>query len=398
MAIKIVHGGGSFPQPPSPKLFRNIAVTFVLITIAVIGIALWTSSVRATITVKVKKEPVSVDTVVDISPSPTSDQIKGRVVSGAFTESKEFPGTAVSSTPVNVAPPAPAKTAGRVKIINNYSKSQPLVATTRLLTEDGRLYRLTKGVTVAAGGTAEVEAASDEVGSKFALPAGTKLTIPGLWSEMQKHIYAETVTAFDLQGQDSSTPNGPHKIVTADAQAKAYDELYAAALDKAKQSLNIEAGVPAGWEAVYLINNSQKQSNAAPGQEKDTFLSQVKLTITAVFFPKEDILALLRTRLNEKLPQGYSLVDVDLSKANFHLESVDTSKNTARLSLSAEAQSQLVADTPVFKKDLIVGLPSDEVIRKWSALDGVDSVDVELQPSWVHRLPSMKDKITVIVN
>lgn len=365
---------------------------------AVIGIALWTSSVRATITVKVKREPVNVDTVVDISPSPTSDQIKGRVVSGTFTESKEFNGITVSSTPTVIAPQAPTKTSGRVKVINNYTKNQQLVATTRLLTSDGRLYRITKNINVPSGSSMEVEAASDEVGSKYVLPIGTKMTIPGLWSEMQKHIYAETVTAFAMQGEESATPSGPRKIVTADAQAKAYDSLYAGALDKAKQSLNIEAGVPAEWEAVYLINNSQKQSNGTPGQEKDAFLAQVKLSVTAVYFPREDVLALIRTRLNEKLPQGYSLVDVDLSKATFHLESVDMSKSTARLSLSAEAQSQLLADTPAFKKDLIVGLPSDEVIRKWSALDGVDSVDVDLQPSWVHRLPGMKDKITVIVN
>lgn len=393
MAIKIVHGGGNFPQPPTPKLFRNIAVTFVLITVAVICIALWTSSVRATINVKVKKEPVSVDTVVDIAPSPTADQIKGRVVSGAFSESKEFLAETVTGTVATVSP-APAKTVGRVKLINNYSKPQPLVATTRLLSDDGRLYRLSKNVTVPAGGTVEADAVSDEVGVKYEIPSGAKLTIPGLWIDLQKSIYAQVVTPFVMPG---SAPTGPRKLVTADALARAQEGLYATALERAKESLTIEAGVPAGWESVFLITNSQKQSNAAIGQETDRYLAQVKLTVTAVFFPREDVIALIRTRLNEKMPQGYTLSDVDLSKASFRLETADAAKNLARLALSAEAESQLTASSPVLKKDLIVGLAADEVIRKWSALDGVDEVDVILQPSWVSRLPGMKDKINVVV-
>ncbi len=409
MAIKLSRASGNnFPQPPSPKLFRNIAVTFVLITLAVIAIALWTSSVKATVIVKAKSEPVSVDTVFDISSTPLADQIKGRVVSGTFTEAKEFPVEVATSTPVVVAPtPAPVqetptKTVGRVKIINNYSKDQPLVVKTRLLTSDGKLFRISKTVTVPSGGSIEVDAVSDEAGSEYQIQSGTKFTIPGLWIDLQHLIFAQAITDFQSGGIISTpTPTkktASGKVLTAGAQAKAYEQLYAAALEKAKQSLSVEAGAEAGWESVYLINTAQKQSNVAPGQEADNFLAQVKLNVTAVFFPREDVLALLRTRLKEKLPQGYALADFDLSKATFKLESTDMKKGTARLAISAEAMSKLSIDSPDLRKDLIVGLPADEVIRKWSVLDGVETVDVELHPDWVRRLPSMKDKITVVIN
>lgn len=410
MAIKLTRSSGSnFPQPPSPKLFRNIAVTFVLITLAVIAIALWTSSVKATVTVKAKSEPVSVDTALDISPSPSSDQIKGRIVSGTFTEAKEY-AVETTSVPTSTSPAptpspepqaTPTKTTGRVKIINNYSKDQPLVVKTRLLTSDGKLFRITKTVNAPSGGSVEVEAVSDEAGSQYQIPVGTKFTIPGLWKDLQPLIFAQAVTEFKSGGavsvpEPKKSTSG--KILTADAQAKAYEHLYAAALEKAKQSLSVEAAAEAGWEAIYLIGTTQRQSNAAAGQEVDSFLAQVKITVTAVFFPREDVMALLRTRLKEKLPQGYTLADLDLSKATFKLENTDMKKGTARLAISAEAMSKLSAVSPDLRKDLIVGLPADEVIRKWSVLDGVEEVDVELHPSWVHRLPSMKDKITIIIN
>ncbi|MDD5726733.1 MAG: hypothetical protein PHC53_05030 [Patescibacteria group bacterium] len=392
MGIKLSRSpAGNFPQPPTPKLFRNIAVTFVLVTIAVIAVALWTSSVNAKVTVKVKKEPVSVDTVLDIASMPASGQIKGRVVSGTFAESKEFAVEVVSSTAAVAQ--TPTQISGTVRIINHYSKPQPLVVKTRLLTADGRLYRITKSVNVPVSGTVEVEAISDEVGDQYAMPAGTRLTIPGLWEGVQPLIYAEALSDFKRPGS-----GGPAKIVTADALAKAHEELYAAALEKAKQTLTVEAGANAGWESIFLINNSQKQSNTAVGQSADKLLAQVKVTVTAVFFPKEDVIAFIRSKLGEKIPEGYILSDLDFSKVSFKLESADLSKGVAHLAVSAEADSQLTADSPALRKDLIVGLPSDEVIRKWSALNGVEQVDVELKPNWVHRLPSMKDKITVVIN
>jgi translation elongation factor EF-1beta len=393
MAIKLSRGmsRGSFPQPPAPKLFRNIAVTFVLITIAVIAVALWTSSVKATITVTATEEPVSVDAVIDIAPSPASNQIRGRVVSGSYVEAKEY---TVEVKEMEVMPPAePTKTTGRVKITNKYSKDQPLVATTRLLTKDDQLFRITKTVTVPAGGSVEVDAISDQVGLEFEINKGIKMIIPGLWEGLHDDIYAETVTAFIGEGQAS----GPVAMVTADAIANAQEELYTAALETAKRTLVLEAGADPAWESVFLVTESKKQSNAAPGQKMDRFMAQVRVSVTGVFFPKDDVAALVRSKLSEKLPEGYSLSDVDMAQISFKLEDADDVNSTATLAVSAEAMSRLTETSSVFRKDAVVGLPMDEVIRKWSAIDGVQSVDVQLKPSWVHRLPSMKDKITINV-
>jgi len=393
MAIKLSRGmsRGSFPQPPAPKLFRNIAVSFVLITVAVIAVALWTSSVKAIVTVTAAEEPVSVDAVIDIAPSPQTNQIRGRVVAGSYVEAKEY-----AVTPVEIdktAPKTPTKTTGKVKIVNNYSKDQPLVATTRLLTKDGKLFRINRTVTVPVGGSVEVEATSDAVGLEYEINAGQRLTIPGLWEGIQDKIYAESITAFLGEGQET----GPIAMVTADSIAKAQEELYAVALETAKRTLILEAGADPSWESIFMVTEQKNQSNAAPGQKMDMFMAQVRVSVTGVFFPKDDIVALVRSKLSEKLPEGYTLSDVDMAKISFKIQTTDLTTNSATLAVSAEAMSRLTETSSVFRKDAIVGLPMDEVIRKWSAIDGVKTVDIQLQPSWVHRLPSMKDKITINV-
>ena len=58
---------------------------------------------------------------------------------------------------------------GEVIIINNYTKNQPLVATTRLLSPDGKLYRLKETVNVPAGGTVKAAVYADEPKEEMAI-------------------------------------------------------------------------------------------------------------------------------------------------------------------------------------------------------------------------------------
>jgi hypothetical protein len=84
---------------------------------------------------------------------------------------------------------------GKVLIINNYNKNQPLVATTRLLSADGKLFRIKNTINVPAGGSQEAEIYADEPSSAMAIgPA--KFTIPGLWAGLQDKIYGESKEKF----------------------------------------------------------------------------------------------------------------------------------------------------------------------------------------------------------
>jgi len=381
----------SFPTPPAPKMFRNIAVTFVVITVVVISIAMWTSSVKAFITVKTQKKHIQVATDVNIGSVSADNQIRGVVVDTYYTEPKEY--LVKASKIVPEVKPEPSKTKGRVRIVNNYSKDQPLVVKTRLLTKDNKLFRILKTVKVPAGGSVEVEAISDKEGFEFEIKKGEKMLIPGLWKGLQDKIYAQSIT--DFKGKHSVS--GPQKIVTAKAVSDAYDELYKKAFDKAKAILIEEAGADPMWEKTFIVNKVEKQTNAEIGQNTDRFLAKVKIYMTGVFFPKEDVVSLIRSKGKDKLPDGYTIMDIDVNQLKFDIKKIDKQKGLAELKVSSMIDGRLTANSALLKKDLIVGLPQDEVIRKWSALDGVDEVDVELKPSWVNRLPSMKDKITVTV-
>lgn len=383
----------SFPQPPvAPRMYRNIAFTFFGLTIVVIAAVLWMSTVRATVRVQVKRDMAKVDSSVQIAKSPEQGQIQGRVVEGTFDNIQEFKVKETTGTIVN------ATTTGRVRITNTYSKGQPLVKTTRLQTPDGKLFRISATVDVGSNQTVEVNAYSDQPGEQYAIPAGTKFVIPGLWIDLQKWITAEAITPFTGGSRTL-------KLVAQSDIDEAQKTLQEAIVEQAKKTLVAEAAIPADklsdacptdqacWQAIYLVAPIEKKSNVTAGQESDTFLAQVKVKVTAVFYPKKDMELLVRTKLKEGLPDGRDLVDFDASRVTYSLKASDPKLEKATIAFSTETPSRLTTQSPALSPQAIAGLSVQTAKDKLAGVDGVEFVEITLRPSWARRLPSKASAI-----
>lgn len=374
------------PQPPSHHVYRKIAYSFLGLTVLVVIGALWLSSVRARITVKVKRDITSVDTVVDVAKTPEAGELRGRVVQGTFEKVQEF-------TVKGEGAPAPVAgtVRGTVKIVNDYSKPQTLVEKTRLLTSDNRLYRIEKTITIPSKSSVTVAAHADQDGAKYIIEPGTKMTIPGLWIDLQKWITAESVSGFSGGGQTT--------VKMADEQelADAYKTIQDVLMEQAKKALDAEASVGDGWKGWYDAKVVDKKNNVVAGQKADQFLASVKLEVTAVYYPEKEIDALLRDKLKEKLPDGRELVDFDASQATYVIESSDPKKEKARLHITANAGSRLTDKSPQLAKTDFLGLSDTDVKNKIQALDGVDSVDIRIMPTWIHTIPKNASHVEVVV-
>lgn len=391
------HHSPRFPQPPaSSRLTRNIAFSFIGVVVVVGGLAVWLSSAHADIRVSVKQDTTAVSTVVDVAKVPTQGQLRGRVVQGSFDAIREF------TVKESVTPVVVATTTGRVRITNKYSKEQPLIKTTRLLTADGKLFRISASVTVPAGGSVEVGAYSDKPGESSVIPTGTTFIIPGLWIDLQHLVTAEAITAF-------TGASGSSKVVKTEEVASAYATLQDSVVEQARGTLAAEAGIPPErlaancsvqddcWEAVYLVKSTDKKTNVSVGQRSDTFLAQVKASVTAVYYPKKDMQLFVRSKLKEKLPDGRDLIDVGVAKMSFTLSSADAEREIAQIAVAGEAASRLTTNSAALSKEQIAGLSIDDARYKLMNIEGVESVNIDVRPSWSNRIPSQKDKITITI-
>jgi hypothetical protein len=422
----------SFPTGARPSVYRKIAYTFIGLTVVVILGVLWLTSVRADVNVKLKQDSVRLDGVVEVARTPSSGQIPGRVLKGTYTKTREFqvlgeagqpsnPTSTDTSTPVVITPtptPAPAPASndviarGTVRIINTYSKKQTLVKTTRLLTPDNKLYRIDATVTVPPGGEVSVAAYADQVGSQYVLTAPTKFTIPGLFVDLQKFIYAQSDSAFTGVPKNSPAP-APIPVVTTPTTlpkattSKTGQPVTKADIDRAEKSLTDEVLNDAmkdlagqvenrdSMDVVYVVNVVNKSNNATIGQVTDTFLSSIKLDVTAVYYSKDDMQALVRSKLKDRVPGGREFLPFTGGAVTYALESADPKTEIASIRVTADANYRLSPTSPLLQKSVIAGKSADEAKSLLSSIDGVDSVEIIVHPSWMTGLPALKDRINL---
>lgn len=419
----------SFSTPPRPYLYRKIAYAFIALTVFIVIAVLWLSSMRAEVRVRVRRESVKIDHVIEISKTPRAGQLAGRVSQGELKLDKEFSirGTVASTTvpvvtttpstvPVVTTAPVAVTTTdgiarGVVRIVNKYSKPQTLVKTTRLLTTDGKLYRLNKTISVPAGGEVSVDVYSDKVGTEFAI-SPTTFIIPGLYIDLQKFIYAVSDTAFAFNTVTTTPPPTPAPVVrpptttpgtrpvvrnttpNTDEVTDALREVRNQALDQLKKNLAANIGDIAAFEPVYFVNEEPK---VLPGSTAESFIASVKVTITAVYYPKDDMLVLVRTKLKEKVPSDRELIPFDNQAITYSVESVDAKNETATIRVKADADYRLTPSTPAFQTSALAGKSKEEVTNTIKAIEGVERVEVITHPGWLSKLPSLQDHVEVFI-
>lgn len=424
----------SFPTPPQPRVYRKIAYTFAAFTVLIVVGVLWLSSVRAEIIIKVKKSSVTLDTSIGVAKSPATGELPGRVVKGTFDSGiREFPVTEATSTEnATVTPPAATSTApavvptlpvalntnvtakGTVRIINKYSRAQTLVKTTRLLTADNKLYRLDKTVNVPANSELKVTVTADKPGSQFVI-APTQFTIPGLWIDLQKYIYAVSDEAFT--GGETGTavaptpvaPTAPVAPAVVDTSAKpkkvvtqamldaAESSLKDAAFEQAKQTLAAEITDTKFTAPVYFTQIVERKFNVKANQAADALIGSIKLEVTAVYYSPDDMSTFIRSQLKEKLPEGREFLPFNDQSVKYTLDTADVKNEKATVHVIADAEYRLTTASPALQKSAMAGRNKDEVVTTLKALEGVEDVQVNLKPSWLTKIPTLQDHIDVVI-
>ncbi len=401
-------------------MYKRLAGFFVAVVVLVGLCVLWLTSVKAEVHIKVKQEAVTLDGNVEVAAKPSAGQITGKVVTETIPRTQEFTvadktATTTPPTPEPVTPPpaptGPVRARGSVRIVNESSRSQPLVRTTRLLTADGKLYRIDRDITVKAGAEVAVEIYADKLGEEFAIQP-TRFTIPGLFIDLQKSIYAVSDKPFEAveekgasggsgasAGASPARPAAPlsGKIVTQGDVDAAEQALNDAILAQAKKMMADRLPDDPNWEVIYAVRRIDKGTNAKVGERADSFLASLTLEVSAIAFPKEDLTALIRAQLKDKVPSGRELLPLTPETLRITGESADAQAEKATLHVQVETGYRLSSQSPLLQKTLIAGKRKDEAVELLKAVEGVEDATVTLKPSWFSTIPSLKDRIEIVI-
>ncbi|MBI4592341.1 hypothetical protein HY733_02750 [Candidatus Uhrbacteria bacterium] len=370
-------------QPAAVPLimYRRIALTFIVLVAAALLAVLYLSTVQVVIHVDSTEEPITTEFVANVYEVPTrTTDVRGAVVSGTLGRTQTFEPTGESAKTVDDI------ARGTVTIYNNLTFAQALVATTRLLSESGVLFRLESAVTVPAGGSVDAQVYADVAGESGNIEP-TRFSIPGLSATRQESVYATSTEAFT---------GGVYSVAVV-SQAEldaAASELESSLLEDAKAMLITEAGEIFSGQS-YDVEVVEKTFSIEPDTEAQSFDVTLTLKVTAVFFDQEALGKIAVAKLYEGLGQGQEFMNADASNMVVTVEAVDEEAGQANILVSLAVPAITSRTSEALQVGRFVGMSEDEV-RELLVGEGVATdVTVEFFPFWVSSVPRLKDHIYI---
>jgi hypothetical protein len=374
---------------PSPSLrqhkihfYRQIAFTFIGAAIVVLIGLLYFSLSQAQVTVSPALEQVQADfhILVKADEERTNEGIKAQLHSQEISVERTGMGELQEEGD-------PKQATGTITILNTSNAAQPLVATTRFLSEEGILFRLEEGTTVPANGEVEAAVFADEEGKQGEV-GPTRFTVPGLNQARQQEVYAKS---------DSSMTGGTASIylITQESVDKTIAEAENSLMTQAKALLS-EDGVDIDslLDGAHVEVLSQSVSPAV-GETSQDFKVTMEALIVFVEADDRDLLEVAQKELFGQTNIGYELSSSNEGSFTYDISSYDEDADQAQVHVVLSGERRISANHPSLDPSNFVGRKPLEIKGELEGDAGIDQVTIELRPFWLRKVPRLVDHIYV---
>ena len=290
------------------------------------------------------------------------------------------------------------KAKGVITIYNEYSSSpQTLVATTRFISEAGKLFRITKNIIVpgakieegriiASAVDAEVEA--DDSGEEYNV-GPSNFTIPG-FKDTPKYAGFYANSKAPMTGGLIGKVN-----VVSEEDLKKAEEVVVNEL-KIKAQEDLKEQMPNGLKLIEgAIDEEITETSSNPGLENqaENFTYKAAIVLQALLFNEEDLKILVDANLTSKISQD----KIPLSNTQqivWEKPVIDWDKTKVSFTLRVSEEAAFKIETEALKKDL-AGLNEVEVRKFLANRLEIEKAKVTFWPFWVKRVPLQASKIKI---
>ena len=363
------------------KVYSKIVGLFLLLTIAAIFIIMHFALAKVTIKIYSQVEQKDYNGLIELLPENSLDITETNILGRLMKKELELTVTVPSEKTAQQS----EKAGGYVTIINNYSKNQALVATTRLLTPDNKLYRIQEKINVPAGGQVQVWAEADQSGEQFVIGA-TSMIIPGLWEGLQDKIYAET--------DGMALTSLPIYKVTANTLTAAQEELNKQATEQGVTAINelLSKNLYIDDARTYLENQTIESSQI--GETTPTTSLSQKINVYGLVFDQENLLEISQNKFTNEAPGGEKILE--FLDDTFVYEIIEIYPDRQQAVIEVDLSANVSSNQHMFDldKDQLVG-QTEEGINDYLSQFKIDKAEVDFFPFWVKKVPKFKDHIII---
>lgn len=381
-----VRFGGRVPKKMrvSPRLFVGGALLLLLLLLG-FGTAIKLLEVR--VYIWPVQEKWDFQEKVWVSPRVNGINLEAKIIPGRILNdiqewSQQF--TASGKTTVEL------KAQGTIRVYNKYHLPQTLVATTRFLSADGKLFRSKNRIVIPSGGYQDVEVEAAEPGESYNIEP-TTFSVPGLAGSPR----------YTLVYGESSQPMTGGKVAEA-LQVTGED------IEKAKKSVEeslrlegrkkIQTKISSDeilLEEAFLQEVGDISSIVKPGTEVEYFNVQGSSRLRAMVFKKSDMEQFAKSFLKNNLPEGKEFDEKSLAiKVSF--EDIDWEAENMKVILSISANFYPTINL----EDIKLGLSGKSIQDGITFLKGqpvIDRSKIEFWPLSIGKIPKDLEKINIIL-
>lgn len=306
------------------------------------------------------------------------------------------------------------KARGKITIYNEYDTNpQPLVATTRFLSKDGKLFRLVKGVTVpgmkktgenSEKGSIEAEVVADRAGEEFNIEP-TSFTIPGFensGNDKYLKFYAESSKSMSGGGSGSQEANfvaaedivSAKEAVKGDIESALKQEIKKRAVSQfgyeSEDEVILIDGAISQEEPVYKLSNSQ-------GDVVDTFEITSQVKAKALIVNKKDLDSLV-ARMIARSGNGQVDIDGESLALTFGKPIVDFEGGIIEIKFHATGKLQPNMDTAAIRSD-ILGKKEENLKEYLQSFNEIERIQLSYWPSFINgRIPFRASQVEVVLD
>jgi hypothetical protein len=381
-------------QPPrkrSGKFFM-----FLLILLALVGGGAYVMAdtfAKVHVVIEPKTQAEQVDTELLIAKDSSKPHIPGQVISVLRTKKADYPATGNS----NIG----QKASGTIVIYNaSGTAPQILIASTRFQATNGKIYRISKQITVPGGtmengkvtpGSIEAIVTAEQAGPDYNI-APTDFTIPGFkGTDKFKTFYARS------KGPIQGGSTGSSKVVTAEDIEKAKGALEAELRDGVFQEL--QEKIPDGYQLLednaYEVTPDSKQTDKSAGQAGDSFFLEMTVSARAIVFKTEDLAAHIAQSTSFPENQVH-LINQSTLKREVIQRNFQTGEMQVHISGNAEFAWDIDADE--VKEAIISRKDPSEINQAFFAqFPAINKAQANFSPRWMMRIPKNPSHVTVEV-
>lgn len=288
---------------------------------------------------------------------------------------------------------------GIIKVYNTFSSApQTLVATTRFISEEGKLFRTQKTIVVPGaeveGGriipsSKDVEVVAAESGAEYNI-GSSSFSIPG---------FKGTAKYLAFYGKSDSSMSGGRiasvRVVSRSdyegAENQLRDELRSAASEEIQISLQEGFIAPKGADSISdVVITSTKSID----EEADEFEMSGAISLKAFVVRSGDVMQLLKGDFESRF-EGRRLL-LEGQEIDYKILGTDFVSSVLDLQVSYSARAaQNVSGSDI--KEGVLGKEEKEVRAFLASYPGISEARVTFWPFWVHNIPIDPSKTEVTI-